>query len=90
MSLKKYISRLQLYFIIKQAHAGAALVNFSEVCPKNILTTYLPTIIAKLESILAAKFKEVSLWDMNEEVFYFSYFCGEHGMFFLFLIDIQL
>ncbi|KAK8747220.1 hypothetical protein OTU49_016688, partial [Cherax quadricarinatus] len=41
-----------------QAHAGAALVNFSEVCPKNILTTYLPTIIAKLESILAAKFKE--------------------------------
>ncbi|XP_071539871.1 importin-5 [Panulirus ornatus] len=42
-----------------QAHAGAALVNFSEVCPKNILTTYLPTIIAKLESILAAKFKEL-------------------------------
>ena len=35
-----------------QAHAGAALVNFSEVCPKNILTTYLPTIIAKLEAIL--------------------------------------
>lgn len=34
-------------------------MNFSEVCPKNILTTYLPTIIAKLESILAAKFKEV-------------------------------
>ncbi|KAG7160960.1 Importin-5-like 1 [Homarus americanus] len=42
-----------------QAHAGAALVNFSEVCPKNILTTYLPTIIAKLEGILAAKFKEL-------------------------------
>ncbi|KAF2351074.1 Armadillo-type fold [Trinorchestia longiramus] len=42
-----------------QAHAGAALVNFSEVCPKNILTTYLPTIIGQLERILEAKFKEL-------------------------------
>ena len=44
-----------------QAHAGAALVNFSEACPKNILTLYLDTIMSKLESILSAKFKEVSL-----------------------------
>lgn len=51
--------------LFSQAHAGAALVNFSEVCPKNILTNYLPTIIAKLESILAAKFKEVSKLDIE-------------------------
>ena len=42
-----------------QAHAGAALVNFSEDCPKNILTHYLDAIIAKLESILSSKFKEL-------------------------------
>ena len=43
-----------------QAHAGAALVNFSEDCPKGILVPYLDTIIAKLEQVLNAKFKEVS------------------------------
>lgn len=42
-----------------QAHAGAALVNFSEDCSKNILTQYLDAIMSKLESILSAKFKEV-------------------------------
>jgi hypothetical protein len=42
-----------------QAHAGAALVNFSEDCPKNILTPYLDAIMAKLESILTAKFHEL-------------------------------
>merc|ERR1719461_2677570 len=42
-----------------QAHAGAALVNFSEDCPKNILTQYLDSIIEKLESILSSKFKEL-------------------------------
>merc|ERR1719400_1205063 len=42
-----------------QAHTGAALVNFSEDCPKNILTQYLDNIIAKLESILTSKFKEL-------------------------------
>lgn len=41
-----------------QAHAGAALVNFSEGCPKNILTRYLDGIMTKLEMILNAKFKE--------------------------------
>lgn len=35
-----------------QAHAGAALVNFSEDCPKNILVPYLPDIMGKLESVL--------------------------------------
>jgi hypothetical protein len=42
-----------------QAHAAAALVNFSEDCPKTILTQYLGAIMSKLESILSAKFKEV-------------------------------
>ncbi|KAK0159718.1 hypothetical protein PV327_010803 [Microctonus hyperodae] len=42
-----------------QAHAGAALVNFSEDCPKNILTPYLDGIMAKLEAILTAKFQEL-------------------------------
>ena len=42
-----------------QAHAGAALVNFSEDCPKNILAPYLDGIIGKLESILSSKFKEL-------------------------------
>ena len=42
-----------------QAHAGAALVNFSEDCPKNILAPYLDLIITKLEQVLMAKVKEV-------------------------------
>ncbi|EEB10904.1 Importin beta-3, putative [Pediculus humanus corporis] len=42
-----------------QAHAGAALVNFSEECPKNILIQYLNPIMLKLEAILSAKFKEL-------------------------------
>ena len=39
-----------------QAHAGAALINFSEDCPKAILTPYLDSIMDKLEAILSAKF----------------------------------
>ncbi|XKL61021.1 hypothetical protein PGB90_008078 [Kerria lacca] len=42
-----------------QAHAGAALVNFAEDCPKHILVQYLNDIMVKLESILNAKFKEL-------------------------------
>jgi len=42
-----------------QAHAGAALVNFSEDCPKQILLPYLPEIMGKLESVLKAKFNEL-------------------------------
>ena len=42
-----------------QAHAGAALVNFSEDCPKNILVPYLDAVIAKLDQVLQARFKEV-------------------------------
>lgn len=42
-----------------QAHAGAALVNFSEDCPKHILTRYLDGIMSKLETILNSKFTEL-------------------------------
>ncbi|XP_045761353.1 importin-5 [Maniola jurtina] len=42
-----------------QAHAAAALVNFSEDCPKSILTQYLGPLMGKLEAILTAKFKEL-------------------------------
>ncbi|KAM3958280.1 karyopherin beta 3 [Aphomia sociella] len=42
-----------------QAHAAAALVNFSEDCPKPILTPYLDALMSKLEEILTAKFKEL-------------------------------
>ena len=42
-----------------QAHSGAALVNFSEDCPKNILLPYLPAIMARLEEVLTAKFHEL-------------------------------
>ncbi|XP_076436016.1 importin-5-like isoform X1 [Babylonia areolata] len=41
-----------------QAHGAAALVNFSEDCPKGILVGYLATVIAKLEHVLTSKFKE--------------------------------
>uniref|UniRef100_A0A0K8TSJ3 Putative karyopherin importin beta 3 n=1 Tax=Tabanus bromius TaxID=304241 RepID=A0A0K8TSJ3_TABBR len=42
-----------------QAHAGAALVNFSEDCPKHIMLRYLDGVMTKLETILNAKFKEL-------------------------------
>ncbi|XP_056644461.1 importin-5 [Diorhabda sublineata] len=42
-----------------QAHAGAALVNFAEDCPKHILSGYLDALMSKLEGILTAKFKEL-------------------------------
>ncbi|VDK72111.1 unnamed protein product [Litomosoides sigmodontis] len=41
------------------AHAGAALVNFSEDCPKNIITLYLPQIMEKLEFVLDHTFKQL-------------------------------
>lgn len=43
-----------------QAHAGAALVNFSEDCAKTTLMPYLDAIMLKLESILTAKFQELA------------------------------
>ena len=42
-----------------QAHAAAALVNFCDDCPKNILSSYLDNILAKLEGVLSSKLREV-------------------------------
>ena len=42
-----------------QAHAGAALVNFCEECPKPILLIYLDSMLQKLEIVLQAKLQEV-------------------------------
>lgn len=42
-----------------QAHAGAALVNFAEDCPKHILSGYLDALMGKLQGILTAKFEEL-------------------------------
>ncbi|VDN02262.1 unnamed protein product [Thelazia callipaeda] len=41
------------------AHAGAALVNFSEDCPKNIISIYLRQIMEKLEFVLDQTFKQL-------------------------------
>lgn len=50
-----------------QAHAAAALVNFSDDCPKTILATYLDNILAKLEAVLASKLREVGVVITNIE-----------------------
>ncbi|KXJ29691.1 importin-5 [Exaiptasia diaphana] len=42
-----------------QAHAGAALVNFCEECPKQILLPYLDGILTKLELVLSSKLREL-------------------------------
>lgn len=42
-----------------QAHAGAALVNFCEDCPKYILVKYLDTIMSTLLSVLNNKYEEL-------------------------------
>lgn len=42
-----------------QAHAAAALVNFSDDCPKNILSSYLDNILAKLQAVLSSKMREL-------------------------------
>ncbi|XP_054709669.1 importin-5-like [Uloborus diversus] len=42
-----------------QAHAGAALVNFFEECPKTVLSPYMKTIVEKLESVITSKLKEL-------------------------------
>ncbi len=43
-----------------QTHAGAALVNFSEQCPKALLVKYLPLIVAKMQKVLQVRLEEVS------------------------------
>lgn len=41
------------------AHAGAAIVNFCEECPKTIITVYLPSIMEKMESVLEQTFRRL-------------------------------
>lgn len=42
-----------------QTHGAAALVNFTEECPKSILLLYIDAIMDKLERVLSNKMKEV-------------------------------
>ena len=41
------------------AHAGAALVNFTEECPKHILTTYLSQTMDVIKHVLESTYKLV-------------------------------
>ncbi|KAI6241840.1 Importin-5 [Aphelenchoides fujianensis] len=41
------------------AHAGAAMVNFSSDCPKQLIAVYLPDLMAKLEWILDQTFNQM-------------------------------
>lgn len=53
-----------------QAHAAAALINFTEDCPKSLLIPYLDNLVKHLHSIMVLKLQEVSckifqppIWD---------------------------
>ncbi|KAI1730971.1 HEAT-like repeat domain-containing protein [Ditylenchus destructor] len=41
------------------AHAGAAIVNFCEECPKTIIAIYLPSIMEKMESVLEQTYRHL-------------------------------
>lgn len=49
-----------------QTHAGAALVNFSEQCPKSLLVKYLPVIVEKMQKVLQVRLDEVREEDWRE------------------------
>lgn len=42
-----------------QAHAAAALINFTEDCPKSLLILYLDSLVQHLHVIMVAKLQEV-------------------------------
>lgn len=42
-----------------QAHAAAALINFTEDCPKSLLVPYLGSLVEHLHIIMEAKLQEV-------------------------------
>lgn len=44
-----------------QAHAGAALVNFFEECPKKIMVHYLPFVAPGLAATLQAKINDLAV-----------------------------
>ncbi|PIO30666.1 hypothetical protein AB205_0044090 [Aquarana catesbeiana] len=41
-----------------QAHAAAALINFTEDCPKSLLVPYLDNLVKHLHSIMVVKLQE--------------------------------
>ena len=43
-----------------QAHAAAALVNFFEECPVNVLEPYLDAVVQKLEQVLSEKMQQLA------------------------------
>ena len=47
-----------------QTHAGAALVNFCEQCPKAILVNYLDTIVPQLERVLQVSLQAVRIVEL--------------------------
>lgn len=42
-----------------QAHAAAALINFTEDCPKSLLVPYLDSLVHHLHIIMETKLQEV-------------------------------
>lgn len=43
-----------------QAHAAAALINFTEDCPKSLLIPYLDSLVKHLHEIMVVKLQEVT------------------------------
>lgn len=48
-----------------QAHAAAALINFTEDCPKSLLVPYLDSLVEHLHLIMEAKLQEVRRIDCS-------------------------
>lgn len=49
-----------------QAHAAAALINFTEDCPKSLLVPYLDSLVQHLHIIMEAKLQEVHYVSLQE------------------------
>lgn len=47
-----------------QAHAAAALINFTEDCPKSLLIPYLDSLVQHLHVIMVAKLQEVQMFTL--------------------------
>lgn len=47
-----------------QAHAAAALINFTEDCPKSLLIPYLDSLVQHLHVIMVAKLQEVQIFTL--------------------------
>lgn len=49
-----------------QAHAAAALINFTEDCPKSLLVPYLDSLVHHLHIIMETKLQEVHCVSIQE------------------------